>query len=96
MTVTVNPAVDTSASTRQVMSSAKIRCTRARYEPGGGGVNVSRAISRLGGTSIASYFRGGYNGELFEILLDKEGINHLGINIKRGADLYLAAYESLV
>jgi 6-phosphofructokinase 2 len=33
--------------------SKKIRCEAPLYDAGGGGINVSKAIARLGGTSSA-------------------------------------------
>jgi 6-phosphofructokinase 2 len=43
-------------------------------DPGGGGVNVSRVVQRLGGQSIAVYAVGGPTGEAYRQLLDAEGI----------------------
>jgi 6-phosphofructokinase 2 len=48
LTVTMNPALDVSTKTERLEAGAKIRCERARREPGGGGINVSRAIHLLG------------------------------------------------
>jgi hypothetical protein len=31
-----------------------LRCSAPRFEPGGGGINVSRAIKKLGGDSYFS------------------------------------------
>lgn len=72
VTLTMNPAVDTGTQTDQVVPERKIRCNPPAYDPGGGGINVSRAIAHLGGSSKAVYPVGGTNGELFEFLLSKE------------------------
>ena len=53
LTITLNPAYDVSTSVGTVTPGPKLRCEPATYDPGGGGVNVSRAISRLGGVSTA-------------------------------------------
>ena len=44
ITVALNPAIDKSASVAHVVAEHKLYCTPPRFEPGGGGVNVSRAI----------------------------------------------------
>jgi 6-phosphofructokinase 2 len=82
VTVTMNPALDMSTHIEQVMPNRKLRCDAPRYEPGGGGINVSRAIRRLGGTSRALYAHGGAMGEMFKGLLEDEGVNQLPIPIE--------------
>jgi len=52
VTFTVNPTIDINARVEQVIAGRKLRCEQPRREPGGGGVNVSRAIHRLGGESV--------------------------------------------
>lgn len=44
------------------------------YEAGGGGINVSRALGKLGGSSIAIYPSGGCTGVLFDRLLAKDKV----------------------
>jgi hypothetical protein len=51
LTVTLNPALDFATSVDSVVPGVKLRCAAARTDPGGGGINVSRAIALLGGTS---------------------------------------------
>lgn len=76
LTITVNPAVDANTEVSQVVADRKLRCDSPRHEPGGGGINVSRAIGRLGGSSTALYTSGGPAGMQLEGLLDSEGIDH--------------------
>jgi len=52
----------------------KLKCTTPKFEPGGGGINVARAIKKLGGEATAIYPAGGYTGIFFTQLLKKEGI----------------------
>lgn len=66
----------------QVVLNEKLRCEPPAREPGGGGVNVSRAIRRLGGDSLAIYPCGGLTGELFKELLDDEGVEHQPVTIE--------------
>ena len=79
-TLTINPALDISASVEKVIPDRKMRCSKAEREPGGGGVNVSRAIKRLGGRSTAVFPAGGEKGQLFKSLLDGEGVNSRSIS----------------
>jgi len=74
LAVTVNPAIDLSTSVEQVLEGSKLRCSPAEQEPGGGGINVSRALHKLGGQSRAVYVSGGIYGQLLERLLANEGI----------------------
>lgn len=74
VTLTMNPAVDTSSAVEHVVPDRKLRCKAPRHDPGGGGINVSRALSRLGAESLAVYPAGGPTGVLLHDLLEKEGI----------------------
>ena len=74
LTITLNPAFDVSTSVGTVTPGTKLRCEEPRYDPGGGGVNVSRAIKRLGGSSRAFVALGGETGAVFYTMLQAEGI----------------------
>ncbi|MDF1607368.1 1-phosphofructokinase family hexose kinase [Hoeflea sp. YIM 152468] len=74
LTITLNPAYDVSSSVDTVVAGPKLRCDEPRFDPGGGGVNVSRAILRLGGQSEAFVALGGHIGTAFKTMLDAEGI----------------------
>jgi 6-phosphofructokinase 2 len=82
LTLTVNPAIDASCSVQNVFPEHKLRCGTVLHEPGGGGVNVSRAIRRFGGESTVLYLAGGPSGEMLGLLLDREGLKHLAIPIE--------------
>ena len=82
ITLTINPCIDASSSVNHVVPDNKLRCKEPFYEPGGGGINVSRAIKRLGGESLALYTSGGLYGEMLQRLLDREEIRHEPILIK--------------
>jgi 6-phosphofructokinase 2 len=73
-TLTLSPAIDKSSSVDHVIAENKLRCEDPIFEPGGGGINVSRAIKKLGGDSVAVYTKGGPAGELLERLLSREKI----------------------
>lgn len=74
VTLTVNPCIDESAAVDRVIPDRKLRCGPPRYEPGGGGINVARAVRRLGGEALAIYPAGGAAGELLRSLLAAEGV----------------------
>ncbi|MFW6292736.1 MAG: 1-phosphofructokinase family hexose kinase [Spirochaetota bacterium] len=75
VTVTANPAVDRSAVVDQVQIDVKLRMHSVQRDAGGGGINVSRAISRLGGASRALFVCGGVEGTILEELLAQEQID---------------------
>jgi 6-phosphofructokinase 2 len=72
ITVTMNPALDKSTSTHHVTPEDKLRCHALRLDPGGGGLNVARAIHKLGGASYPLYVAGGMNGQVLQKLLHAE------------------------
>lgn len=82
VTLTVNPAIDKSTHLKGLVPEQKIRCETPRYDAGGGGINVSKAISRLGGTSLALFTAGGFTGKLLEELINKEGISSKTIEVE--------------
>jgi 6-phosphofructokinase 2 len=71
---TLNPAVDEGTAVERVVADRKLRCDAPRSWPGGGGVNVARAIHRLGGDTLAIFPAGGASGDLLEELLQAEGV----------------------
>lgn len=82
VTLTLNPAIDKSTTVKSIAPDKKLRCAKPTYEPGGGGVNVSRAIKKLGGKSTAIYLAGGSSGKFYQHLLDREEINSCVIEIE--------------
>jgi 6-phosphofructokinase 2 len=73
---TMNPAIDKSSSVDHVVPERKLYCKPPLFQPGGGGVNVSRAINKLGGESLLLYPAGGLTGKRLQELLDEEGLDH--------------------
>jgi 6-phosphofructokinase 2 len=74
VTITPNPAVDVSTTVERIVPVHKLRGTSERRDPGGGGVNVARVISRMGGEVAAIYPAGGAIGALLHRLLEEEGV----------------------
>ncbi len=73
-TLTMNPALDITTSADVVRPTDKIRCATARYDAGGGGVNVSRVANVLGVPTSAVFPVGGSTGGLVEKLLAEAGV----------------------
>jgi 6-phosphofructokinase 2 len=77
LTITLNPTVDKSTAVENIKPEKKLRCEPPKYEPGGGGINVSRGLVRLGFESKALFTSGGRTGKMLEELLVKENVDPL-------------------
>ena len=82
VTLTLNPALDKSAKVDKLVPDRKLRSFDIKFEPGGGGINVSRAIHKLGGETLAVYPKGGFTGDFFSSLLEEEDIQQKTVGIK--------------
>ena len=70
ITITLNPSLDKGTSVKAVVPEKKLLCSNPILEPGGGGINVSRALEHLGCNSTAIFMYGGYTGKkLFEMMM---------------------------
>ncbi|MEI7548142.1 MAG: 1-phosphofructokinase family hexose kinase [Actinomycetota bacterium] len=74
VTLCMNPALDITTSTDVVRPTDKMRCARARYDPGGGGINVAHVAQVLGAEATAVFPAGGPAGELVDHLLLAAGL----------------------
>ena len=81
LTLTMNPAVDVSSTVPVVEPYEKLRCADVWHHPGGGGVNISRVVKRLGSETIAIFPAGGPMGALFKRLLTDEAVRHICVPI---------------
>ncbi|QFU09642.1 Putative phosphofructokinase PfkB [Rhodobacteraceae bacterium THAF1] len=75
LTLTLNPALDLSSETPRIAPGHKLRCTEPRLDPGGGGINVSRLVARLGGDTTAFVALGGGTGMQLVAALQAERIS---------------------
>ena len=73
-TLTMNPALDISSSTLRIATGEKLRCSAPRHDPGGGGINVARAVCKLGGEATAIFPVGGPAGAHLVRLLSEERV----------------------
>ena len=83
ITITFNPCIDKSTTVSALKPEKKLKCTLPVFEPGGGGINVARAIKKLGGEAIALYPSGGYSGKFLDVLLERENIPVVNIETKQ-------------
>jgi len=77
ITLTFNPALDLSTSVQEMLPEKKLKCSNPVTEPGGGGINVARAIKKLGGDALAVYLAGGETGRKITELLTAESVSSL-------------------
>ncbi|MBA7847569.1 6-phosphofructokinase II [Klebsiella sp. RHBSTW-00484] len=73
-TLTLAPSLDSATQTPQIYPEGKLRCSAPVFEPGGGGINVARAITFLGGSATAIFPVGGATGEHLTALLTDEHV----------------------
>ena len=81
VTLCMNPALDITTSTEVVRPTDKLRCAAARYDPGGGGINVAHVAQVLGAAATAVFPAGGPAGELVDKLLVAAGLTTHRITI---------------
>jgi 6-phosphofructokinase 2 len=79
LTLTLNPALDMATEVAEFVPGQKLRCTNPMLDPGGGGLNVSRAIRALGGDSLALVALGGLTGDRLAGLIRADGVTFLSI-----------------
>ena len=95
VTITLNPSIDKSILVPSLIENQKLRCTDVKCEPGGGGINISRAIRKLGGSSTALFMAGGYFGGFFTHLFKKKNIDFESFKIKNETRESLIIFDEL-
>lgn len=74
VTLTFNPVIDKTTTVNGVAPEKKLRCSQPEFGPGGGGINVTRALRNLGADSIAIYPVGGYSGQFLNDLMKQHDL----------------------
>lgn len=94
LTVTVNPAIDVATSVDRVLPDMKLRCGPARIDPGGGGINVARAISRFGGSAKAIIAVGGPSGNSLVEMVRSDGVTAVPVSMTGNTRQNLAVTDN--
>ena len=79
VTLTLNPSLDRTIEVDSLTRGAVIRAGGARVDPGGKGVNVSRALLANGVPSRAVLPCGGDDGQRLVRLLDQDGVETVAV-----------------
>lgn len=81
VTLTLNPAVDRAGKVQKLLPGEKLRCFDEHCHPGGGGINVARALTRFGSETIAIFPAGGLTGALLKRMIQAENVNFACIDV---------------
>lgn len=82
-TITANPALDVTNRCEEPVKPGTTRPKEQWRHAGGKGIDASRVVRNLGGTSVAMGFLGGYTGRFVEGLLRSEGLKLDFINVNQ-------------
>ncbi|MEC4004206.1 1-phosphofructokinase family hexose kinase [Flavobacterium sp. SUN052] len=93
-TLTINPSLDKSTHFSGLVAEQKMRCEKPRYDAGGGGINVSKAIAKLGGKSTCIFTSGGSSGEMLEELVANKKLESIVIKTKNWTRENFIAFEN--
>ncbi|NOR70782.1 MAG: hexose kinase [Methylomarinum sp.] len=76
VSLSLNPAIDLTYEIHSLQNDQKSRATNTRYDPGGTGINVGRALEKLKANSHTCCITAGKMGEFLNALLKQE-LNNL-------------------
>ncbi|MEU5128748.1 1-phosphofructokinase [Streptomyces mobaraensis] len=93
LTVTPNPSLDRTYEVPALRRGAVLRAAADRVDPGGKGVNVSRAVAAAGRATTAVLPLGGAEGTLLERLLREQGIDVAGVPVSGATRVNVAVAE---
>lgn len=79
--LTMNPSVDLATETERVVPTHKLRCGDTLHDAGGGGVNVARVLTRLGGHCVSVCPTGGSSGQWLQRRMREEGLDSVFLPI---------------
>ena len=82
VTLTLNPAIDVACEADQVLPTQKTRTFNVMIEPGGGGINVARALCGFAAPVKAIYVAGGASGRVLDAMVAERGIQREPIWVK--------------
>jgi len=93
VTLTPNPSIDRTITVTELRRGEVHRATSSRIDPGGKGINVSRALSAQGCETLAVLPVGGPEGHLLIKLLADAGVPHRSVAVAGAARMNIAVVE---
>jgi 6-phosphofructokinase 2 len=78
-TLTLNPAIDLETTVPVMAPGDKLRCGDPVRDPGGGGINVARAITQLGGAATAVVAMQGAEATALGALLAAQNLPYIAV-----------------
>lgn len=94
VTVTPNPSLDRTVLVDQLARGAVHRSCRVHLDPGGKGVNVSRAVAAAGGSTVALMPSGGAEGARVVQLLEPESVPVVEVPVHAATRSNVAVVEA--
>lgn len=94
ITLTPNAALDFAFEVEKIEPNRKLRCGEPRSDPGGGGINLSRAARRLGADTLAIFTAGGVYGEALKSAVAGKSIPARIISVASGTRPAFHAHET--
>lgn len=82
VTLTPNPSIDRTIAVEHLVLGEVNRAHSVRIDPGGKGVNVSRALQANGADTVAILPLGGPDGDVHSALLEEAGLEHVVVMIR--------------
>ena len=93
VTLTPNPSIDRSITVPDLRPGEVNRATDSRIDPGGKGINVSRALAAQGSPTVAVFPSGGPEGHLMEELLGSASVPHTPVPVAGTLRMNVALLE---
>ncbi|RKT79438.1 1-phosphofructokinase/6-phosphofructokinase 2 [Terracoccus luteus] len=93
VTLTPNPSIDRAIVIDELRRGEVHRATSSRIDPGGKGVNVSRALAAQGAQTVAVMPSGGPEGHLMSELLDTAGVTHRSVAVEGTLRMNISVLE---
>jgi 1-phosphofructokinase len=93
VTVTPNPSLDRTYEIAGLVRGSVLRAGTDRVDPGGKGVNVSRALAAAGRSTVAVLPLGGPEGALLAQLLRRRGIYVAGVPVRESTRVNISLAE---
>ncbi|NGO73953.1 1-phosphofructokinase, partial [Streptomyces boncukensis] len=93
LTLTPNPSLDRTYEIPGLVRGGVLRTEGDRVDPGGKGVNVSRAVAAAGHRTVAVLPLGGPEGALLSRLLEEAGIAVAGVPVRGSTRVNVALAE---